>query len=163
MRTADKQSIKRHSQQYKESVLEAYSKCYPESSRYRDRSVERNKKLTAEYDSAVEVDKNSPNIKLNPSQINAPKTLSEASNQQKDRKIFSFKVYSFVEREYARRTMQHINRIEKKAMKEKKKVVRANSTSNAQVSSSHNSSKERSDVRTSKAGLEVGRPGYYVP
>lgn len=158
LRTSERQSIKRHSQQYKEDIMDAYTKCYPGSSRIRNRSMENSMKLAIDFENAVEIDKTDSNLQIDPSQIRVLKNLPEVSQEQHDKKIFSFKVNSFVERDYARRTMQHIQRLEKKAKDEKTKEIRASSTSNAYANSSQNSSNERFDVGTTELDVAVSRP-----
>lgn len=137
LKTQDKQSIRRHSQVYKDKVKAAYDKCYPDSGKERSRTTDHSQKNKQK--SIVEEERGN-NFSLDVSEIKAPITINEVKD---DKKVLSYKVHSFVEREYARRNTQHLKRIEKTLVKQKK-VLRA--SSGEQISKSHNSSHEKSDV-----------------
>lgn len=141
LKTLDRQAIKRHSRAYKDKVMAAYQKCYPDAAHERSKTTEHSR--AAGRDRSAADDEKAHNLSFDASEIRPPPQAKV--DLQLDKKVFSYKVHSFVEREYARRNTLHQRREEKKQLQKQRKQLHA-SSSQEQVAKSHNSSGERSDV-----------------
>lgn len=141
LKTQDKQSIKRQSLVYREKVREAYSKCYPENSKERSKTTDNSNKNQSKNKPDLDDDKQNP-LSLDISEIKVPKQ-NDYQEELKDKKIFSYKVHSFVEREYVRRNTQQLKRENRKLKMQKKAQI---TNSNDHITKSHNSSHEKSSV-----------------
>ena len=159
MKTMDKQSIKRHSKAHKEKIKSVYQKCYPEPSHNRSKTTESKRiQETQKGRRPSESMDEEQRLSLALDFEKAPQSLNGVKEAPRETaKVYSYKVHSFVEREYVRRTTLHLKRAEEEKQKQAKRKPKESTNSNSHIHSSHNSSRERSDVVQLNAGVEVHR------